>query len=80
MTRTTLDLAVLNVARKALENNPTNTKKVLLYNRKEWELHRLVPKLELNFTDKQLDKAEKSKNGFIGTRNAVDCYLSQKIK
>ena len=49
----------------------------LVYNRPEYESGIKVGFFD--FTMEDIDKAETYENGFVGTRNGVDFYLSVKV-
>ncbi len=51
----------------------------LVFNRNEWELHRLA-KMGFDFTDEEIEAGLKSEKGLLGTRNGVDCYISKPLK
>jgi len=51
----------------------------LVFNRNEWELHRLAG-MGFDFTDEELEKGMKDERNFLGSRNGVDCYISVPLK
>ena len=46
----------------------------LVFNRNEWELHRLA-KSGFDFTDEELEAGLIHSEGYLGQRNGVGCYI-----
>ena len=56
-----------------------DNEKCLVFNRRIWELGS-KHLFKDGFTKEELDKAEKSKDGLIGRRDGVKCYMSTNLK
>jgi len=50
----------------------------LVFNRNEWELHRLA-KIGFDFTDEEIEAGLNHPKNLLGIRNGVDCYISKPL-
>jgi len=62
--------------RKVKEKEYNNNLQFLVFGRIEWEN---IGTFWIKWTKKELDKAEKSDNGFIGMKEGINCFLSSPI-
>ena len=61
-------------------NNMENENRYLIFNKPQWQAERKARVWGFDWSDEEIENAIKSKNGKIGEKFGVDCYVTKDFK